>query len=287
MMKSLSVRIGISLIFLACTSCSTGEDASEQRKGDAAKPPAISLEGGVELPPLPIGAYGIGEEEGYVLDQARVAVVNRCLARSPVDFRLPSPPKVDESGYSRRYGVIDAHVAATYGYHDARDESAASVPPEPNAKEKKLLFGQDGRGGCMREANLALGSDTVPSRGVDIARTIDVTSFQESQKLPEITEVFSEWSSCMSRRGWDYPSPMAAAGGDWFVSASPSPQEKRVAQADAACKDEVDLVDRWHRAESKLQQRMIRDNTEELEGLKRFHSGMVEKARSLLRETRS
>ncbi|MDT6986469.1 hypothetical protein ACFOSY_33165 [Streptomyces lusitanus] len=178
-------------------------------------------------------------------------------------------------------------MAATYGYHDPRDTVAASAPPEPNAEEKKLLFGQDGRGGCMREANLALGSDAAPPRGVDIARTIDVTSFQESQKLAEITEVFSEWSSCMSRRGLDYPSPMAVAGDEWFASASPSPQEKRVAQADAACKGEVDLVDRWHGAESKLQQRMIRENTEELEGLKKFHSDMVEKARSLLSEARS
>ncbi|WP_431990500.1 hypothetical protein [Streptomyces albogriseolus] len=71
------------------------------------------------------------------------------------------------------------------------------------------------------------------------------------------------------------------------AASASSAYEKRVARNDVACKDEVDLVDRWYEAESKMQKEMIRENVKELGRLKEFHEGVVEKARSLLIEARN
>ncbi|MFF7735278.1 hypothetical protein [Streptomyces sp. NPDC007984] len=238
----------------------------------------------MKIQALPIAAYSIGKEDAYDLDSAKVAVINDCLTKKGTDFRLPPPPR-PEDGNSRRYGVVDQGIAEGYGYHDPIDDNAAQPPPTPNPAQKKLLLGSGGSNdGCMAMADMALGSEKPPLKGIEAARTIDVTSFKESQRSPDIRKAFSEWSACMSRKGYEYASPLASAGGKWFATPTATESEKRVARADVACKNQVDLVERWHRAESKIQQHMIESHAKELKDLAAFQDRLVNRARNLLKE---
>jgi hypothetical protein len=178
---------------------------------------------------------------------------------------------------------VDQGIAEAYGYHDPRDDSAARPSPSLNAAEKGLLFGS-GRAndGCMAKADTALGSEKPPAKGIEAARNIDVTSFKESQTNADVRKAFREWSSCMSRKGYEYTSPLESAGDKWFAAASATASEKQVAQADVSCKSQVDLVDRWYKAEWSIQQPMIERHAEELKDLMIFQDELVKRARDIL-----
>lgn len=283
-MPKLILRAIVALGIVLCTSCSSGQKnpAEGTPRGT---PSAASRDGAKVVKDLPIAAYSIGKEEAYDLDLARVAVINECLTKKGTDFRLPQPPG-PEDGNSRRYGVVDQGIAEEYGYHDPLDDSAAAQStPTPNATQKKLLLGSSGSNdGCVAMANTALGSGKPPAKGIEAARTIDVTSFKSSQTSPDVRKAFSEWSACMSRKGYEYTSPLASAGGKWFATPTATESEKRVARADVSCKNKVDLVERWHRAESNIQQRMIERHAKDLKDLTTFQDGLVKRARNLLKK---
>jgi hypothetical protein len=282
-MSKLVLRVIAALGIVVCTSsCSSGQKrpAEDTSRGT---PSAASHDGVKTIRALPIAAYSIGKEDAYDLDSARVAVINDCLTKKGTDFRLPQPPR-PEDGNSRRYGVVDQGLAEVYGYHDPLDDHAAQPTSTPNAAQKKLLLGSSGSNdGCMAMADTALGPEKPPVKGIEAARTIDVTSFKSSQSSPDVRNAFSEWSACMSREGYEYASPLASAGGKWFATPTATESEKRVARADVSCKNQVDLIERWHRAESNIQRRMIESHAKELKDLAAFQDRLVKRARNLLR----
>jgi hypothetical protein len=283
-MPKLVLRAIAALGIVLCTSsCSSGQKLPAEGT-PRGTPSAASHDGAKAIRDLPIAAYSIGKEDAYDLDSARVAVINECLTKKSTDFRLPQPPR-PEDGNSRRYGVVDQHIAEAYGYHDPLDDSAAQPTPTPNAAQKRLLLGSSGSNdGCVAMADTALGSEKPPTKGIEAARTIDVTSFKSSQTSPDVREAFSEWSACMSRKGYEYASPLASAGGKWFATPIATESEKRVAQADVSCKNQVDLIERWHRAESNIQQHMIERHAKELKDLATFQDRLVKRARDLLKK---
>ncbi|WP_020119502.1 hypothetical protein [Streptomyces canus] len=136
----------------------------------------------------------------------------------------------------------------------------------------------------MAEADATLRSGDLPAQGVEAARTIDLTSFKESQTSADVKQAFAEWSECMSEKGYEYASPLESAGDKWFAETSATAEEERVAQADVSCKNKVDLVDRWHKAESKIQQGMIDRHAKELERLRTFQDGLVKRSRDILQK---
>jgi hypothetical protein len=173
-------------------------------------------------------------------------------------------------------------ASPAYGYHDPRDDSAAR-PSLALTQLRRSFFGPSGENdGCMAAADRALGSEKPPAKGIESARTIDVTSFKESQTSADVRKAFSEWSACMSSKGYKYTSPLESAGVKWFATASATASEKRVARADVSCKNQVDLVDRWYKAESSIQQSMIERHAEELKELMIFQDELVKRARHIL-----
>jgi hypothetical protein len=269
-------------VVLCMSSCSAQKRSVEDTPRGT--PSAASHHGAKAIRDLPIAAYSIGKQDAYDLDSAKVAVINECLTEKGTDFRLPQPPR-PEDGNSRRYGVVDQGIAEGYGYHDPLDDNAAQPTSTPNAAQKKLLLGSSGpNDGCMAMADAALGSEKPPMKGVEAARTIDVTSFKESQRSPDVRKAFSQWAACMSHKGYEYESPLASAGGKWFDTPTATESEKRVARADVSCKNKVDLIERWHTAESKIQQHMIESHAKELKDLAAFQDRLVKRARNLLKK---
>jgi hypothetical protein len=59
-------------------------------------------------------------------------------------------------------------------------------------------------------------------------------------------------------------------------------QEKQVARADVSCKNEVDLVDRWQKAEPKIQQDMIDRHAKELERLRTLQEDLLKRTRDIV-----
>jgi hypothetical protein len=71
---------------------------------------------------LPADSFKPSPDQVLVINQATTSLVNACMQRFGFTSVLPPASKSAPETLARRYGVTDAKIAATYGYHLALSE---------------------------------------------------------------------------------------------------------------------------------------------------------------------
>ncbi|MEV0176573.1 hypothetical protein AB0I00_36380 [Streptomyces sp. NPDC050803] len=235
---------------------------------------------------LPVSDYRLSATEYAEVSRAKNILVTECMERLGFSWSAPTPtvPRQD-----RRYGVIDLPAAQRYGYHLLPEDNTAPerADHEPSKDETdaltggQLLDGDTGRsrllpgytapvrkvggksvppGGCSQEAERKLLGRTDLTSEAGVVSRINTDSFTESQQKPAVKKTLAEWSACMRKAGFDYPDPLRSIATARLDSPTVPAAEIELATADVRCKESVDLVDVWSRAEATVQQRMIKQH---------------------------
>jgi len=271
--------------------CSTGGTSSDSEPSGSARAEAKAPASAESLGftprrlDLPVYDYQLSPSQYAKVAEAKQVLVTACMKRYGFSWSAPAPtiPRQD-----RRYGVIDLRAAQRYGYHLLPTDSSVAAEPgaENPSKEEmaaltagQLLDGDTGAsrlaagydspvkrvrgkavppGGCAQEAERKLlGRDDLRSEAGVVSR-INTESFSSSMNTPAVRAVFAKWSSCMKKAGYDFPDPLKSIGSaDLNVPAAPK-AETALATADVKCKESVDLVAVWSRAETTIQRGMIK-----------------------------
>jgi hypothetical protein len=184
---------------------------------------------------LPFDRYWISGAGTVMIRTARDHQAARCLASQGITWtpaQVQRQPEVE--GNARRYGVIDEHTAARYGYHvPAAGGFAQQLPTAQVA----ILDG------CKAAADKALraGVPTVDEGWLD---QLSFASLDRSAKAPAVVRATQAWSRCLKTAGFAYPDPVAAVSDPRWRLDSPkiSLTELAVATADVRCKEMTRLV---------------------------------------------
>jgi hypothetical protein len=145
---------------------------------------------------LPVDSFKPSPDQVLVINQATTSLVNSCMQRLGFNSVLPPASKSAPETLARRYGVTDAKIAATYGYHLAPSEGVVADrktnPTTPmSTSEMMVLTGSpnvgapgatpkasnrtyNGQqvpvGGCLGEANTKLGNGSKYEFRVELDR---------------------------------------------------------------------------------------------------------------------
>ncbi|MFI9393248.1 hypothetical protein ACIG53_20430 [Streptomyces bauhiniae] len=240
--------------------------------------------------------YEIKANDYYLIDKAKVILVNRCMRVFGSSYAVPAPAKPVAQA-SRRYGVTEHETAAAYGYHMPKVKRSTSKSSRNLTKKNELLLfgGRGGRpewakrvpkvppGGCSGEADAKISGGATPYPVIALARGIDSGSFVRAMKNPRWIKANESWSSCMAKDGHRYASPLEAIADAKFQEVdNPTAQEKKVAVRDVQCKRESHLIEVWRKIESVDQEAKISRHAAELQRLKSFQEAEVQRAHQVL-----
>ncbi|MFC9594973.1 hypothetical protein ACFTUC_34935 [Streptomyces sp. NPDC056944] len=296
----LVIAAGVGTLLL--TGCAEGapEGADAGARGGASAAREVVTEADIVLP---VSAYFFTPEQQALVDTAHSTLASDCMKRFGFDWPATKAEPVEV--VSRRYGVVSEKVAAEHGYHmipmavgdehaDGAVPGGAKLPPEAymvyGAKGGKAGSGGNYRGkdvpvgGCVGEAGRKLGLEKVqnPKKGKIGLLSIDFSSFEQAQKMPEFIKVQDVWVSCMKKAGYQHtaflqPGEKYALQGD-----SASPQEKAVAKADVTCKQETKLNTVLLRLETRIQNAYIEQNAAGFAEIKKDQGAVIKSANKAL-----
>ncbi|MFD0530464.1 hypothetical protein ACFQ1I_33325 [Kitasatospora arboriphila] len=183
-----------------------------------------------------------------------------------------------------RYGHQNAALMAKWGYHPEGGlrAGAGAMPTGPSfSPEMELVLrgtadaaaraGSGGRTvngrtvparGCLGEAVKELTGSAEGGIGdTQFADDAKFTTLDQSRNDPRTQAVFRQWSQCMKDAGFDYADPLAALGDpQWRKSPTPTPQELKVATADAGSPARAQRGRRLVRRRRRYQQQVIAAN---------------------------
>ncbi|MFE9645359.1 hypothetical protein ACFYO0_14825 [Streptomyces sp. NPDC006365] len=279
------------------TGCS-GQDGQESSGGPDAPSPSASA---TNLRPsplesylkLPIEAYSFSADQLYVISKAERKLADSCMRKYGLRYKAAasdSPAKYIP-GTNRRYGVMNADVVATYGYHFPETTAAASEL-ELTEQEVLALNGKPGtslelngvevpEGGCLGQAKKNLRGKYAYEEGVEVAQSIALGSFEKSLTAPSVGKATKEWSQCMKKRGFSYSTPLRALAAEENSGEEITKREISAATADVDCKTQTHLVRIWSRQEAEMQKSMIKESRKELDRLSEAHEKLLTEARSV------
>ncbi|MFD9115845.1 hypothetical protein [Streptomyces bottropensis] len=241
---------------------------------------------------LPFDAYKMSKADDYLVAAAEDVLMRDCLKAKGMDWTPRPPVKAAETDppNRRRYGVIEDAVALRFGFHappdpvaevrftSARERRAESL----SAGERRAAYGDDGTGGCWRQAHDRL-LRGVPESDYDVLNRHAMRAFEESRRDPRVRAVFRRWSACMAKDGFRYADPPAVVNDPrWSASAAPSAGEIETARADVRCKEETDVVAVWRAAETRIQRTKITADPTGFEALKATRQAHLAAARRAL-----
>lgn len=242
---------------------------------------------------LPIARYSLTTSDTELLEKARAQKVRTCMAG--YGLTLPTQPPITADDTDRRYGVTVADDVADFGYHApthpmpsalplTRDQRLALSGPEGIGKPADTAVALAGHpvlaGGCQQQALDAVFGDRTPLPGSDVAAGISHDGYQQSMRDPAVVKAFGTWSACMKTKGFGYADPVRAAAA--FTGPAPTAKEKKVAAADAACKQQVGLVPVWFQAETRAEDALIAPQTAVLAPVLARHEQQIANARAIL-----
>ncbi|GAA1072222.1 hypothetical protein [Kitasatospora arboriphila] len=238
--------------------------------------------------PLPLDGYLLNYEQQTQVEQAQAKLVTACMTRLGFTFAFPASPRelrgsdAPTTRIDGRYGPQNAATMATWGYHPEGGVPAEKMQPRsapaPKSREEtiaqtgssdpKQRFGPGGQlvngrkvpdHGCFGEANQRLTGAVDGQIGdPQTAVTLKFRTLSESQQDTRTRAAFARWSQCMKGSGFDYPDPVAAMGDpEWNRTPMPTPHEIRVAEADAGCRHEHNVVGIWYAVDYAYQQEAI------------------------------
>lgn len=280
--------------------------------GDSGKEPAIG-----QVPTLlesrnltfPMTAYVPDSRQQDLLLQAQDVLTDQCMKRYGFRFQIarkPSPPEE----YTRRYGLSDPAEVAQYGYDNPPRTSSKSPQPAVGPNEDLVLHGLQvdpsvqipqtqeeaeksdlatttvggqkvPAGGCARESALKLLSPTKDTVDYTVPQTFRSDGYARSQKDSRVVKVIKSWSECMQKNGFTVDSPMGPPPGINDSNLS-SPQAISTAKQDLECKKQTNLVGIWYTVELAYQKRVIEQNAETLDRVKKQLDERMKLAASLI-----
>ncbi|MEV5108005.1 hypothetical protein ACFQ7G_39075 [Streptomyces massasporeus] len=280
--------LGASLLLL--TGCSTDPAAS---KGTPAAEQTPAMRSSVGLH-LPLQDYLYSDADLRTVKQAMRTLTEKCMRRHKVthDFGPPPPAMGPRSITDRRYGLTDARMARTTGYHLGDRDPRTHPVPERTPPTGKALTVIAGTGsptevngvrvparGCAGEAEREIvGSGRLGSS--DLAQDLNGESFTATKADPRVVKAFRAWSRCMKERGHAYPDPLAVMNDKRFQGNTPAPPEIEVATADVACKARTDVTGIWYRAEVAYQKTLIARNEKALAAVREQKRDQLAAARA-------
>ncbi|KOG12503.1 MULTISPECIES: hypothetical protein [Streptomyces] len=254
---------------------------------------------------LPVSAYFLTPEQQALVDTAHSTLASDCMKRFGFDWPVTKAEPV--KAVSRRYGVVSEKVAAEHGYHViplAGDDHArgavsgkAKLPPEAY-----MVFGAKGpkggqagsggsyrgkdipEGGCVGEAQRKLGLEKVqnPEKGKIGLLSIDFSSFEQAQRMPEFIKVQDAWVSCMKKAGYQHAAFLQPGEKFTLQGNSASPQEKAAAKADVKCKQDTKLATVLLRLETQIQNDYIEQNAAGFAEIKKDQGAVIKSANAAL-----
>ncbi|MFI1941211.1 hypothetical protein ACH44C_29230 [Streptomyces purpureus] len=270
------ITTALTLLLLATTACTAGEHRSTP-----AAPHAEPLQ-------LPLDAYTSTVAEIHLMEDAQDILMRRCMNDLGMEWK--TLPRVDATDIEppnlRRYGA-DAE-AVRHGYHPRPDPPSVvrrdRAWDEREALPAKVLdaaYGSPGKGGCLKTAQRQLVGDTAPP-DYRAFNQLTGTALETARRTPEVRQALRTWRACMAKAGFDYPDPYAAADDKRWQTPGPTPAERATARADVACQKSAKLVKVWAAAETRVQHRLIRQNTDRLREAKARKDRWVAAARRVL-----
>ncbi|MGW2304766.1 hypothetical protein [Streptomyces sp. NPDC001809] len=297
----LVIAAGVGTLLL--TGCADGgrEGAGAGTRGGASAAREVVTEADIVLP---VSAYFFTPEQQALVDTAHSTLAADCMKRFGFDWPVTKAEPV--AVVSRRYGVVSEKVAAEHGYHMvpvAGDDHApgaparrAQLPPEAYA-----VFGAKGprsgsagtgsyrgkdipEGGCRKEAERKLGLEKVqnPKKGRIGLLSIDFTSFEQAQRMPEFIKAQDTWASCMKKAGYRHTAFLQPGEKYTLQGDSASPQEKTVARADVTCKRDAKLATVLLRLETRIQTDYIETNAAGFAEIKKDQAAVITSANKAL-----
>jgi hypothetical protein len=240
---------------------------------------------------LPLDRYRLSEDQATTVSRGRNRLYAGCMRR----FGFPlEPPRAGEGvpfvGNEQRYGIDDERQASKHGYHPAVTPATQSGEPSLSPAAAAVADGTGSRihrgrrvpaGGCLGWALRELGRGGPVPADPGLAERLGLESYVRTSEAGPMLPVFSHWSACMRRAGFDYASPRKANNDPAWRTRRPSTREVATAVADARCKREVRLVDFWATAETAYQQHQVARHAEQLEILARALATRVRNAERL------
>jgi hypothetical protein len=224
---------------------------------------------------LPLDRYRLSPAQATTLSRARNLLYAGCMGR--FGFHL-EPPRgggpVPFVGNEQRYGIDDERQASKHGYHPAVPPASQSGEPSLSVAAAAVADGTGpgtykGRrvpaGGCLGQALRELGRGGPVPADPGLAERLGLESYVRTSQSGPMRPVFSQWSACMGQAGFDYANPRKANNDPAWRTPRPSTREVATAVADARCKRQVHLVDRWATVETAYQQQQVAQHAEQLE----------------------
>ncbi|MEU1367966.1 hypothetical protein ABZ454_17735 [Streptomyces sp. NPDC005803] len=225
---------------------------------------------------LPVEDYLMSPTENDRVERARSSLISACMKRFTLDFTPYTPDYTKMAGQvSNRYGPTDTKVAATHGYHPAREQiaegeapgqkalsadmrrvlgssiaPAGATPPESPGSYRGIRIPA---GGCAGEADRTLTSGGGIIQDAEAAIAINFSSFEKSAADPRVKKVFAAWSTCMREKNFSYATPLEAINDPRWKTDGPSAPEIATAVAEVECKQRYGVVDVWFSVESTYQ----------------------------------
>ncbi|GAB2625053.1 hypothetical protein GCM10027168_66040 [Streptomyces capparidis] len=282
------------LIVAATAACgSPGSPAARADRPDVTATPQVTDAARLTLP---VRRHQFTAAELNRVLAARDVLAGRCVQRFGLDFRPRTEPAARPpfTPTERRYGLADAELAASRGYHLPPDAPAdtGQRPQRPTADEQLVLFGPGPsdstasfRGtplpenGCMGEAERKLAGDRPLGDAAEI-RNVNVGSLKDAQGDPRVKDVFAKWSRCMAERGHTYAHPFEPARE--FTGPRPTEREIATAEDDVACKRRTNLVGVWYAVDAARQREILAAGGDELEAAERHKAAQLTAAREAL-----
>lgn len=259
------------------TGCSPAERKAET-SGEPPIGPVLAIDDLAAFE-LPLDDYHASSKSAGVdaVTQAEHILIDQCLR----PFGLQLPPWRETSGpgqtHERRYGITDLALAKARGYRPpvrpAESERSEPVPPAVES----VVTGRGQRshagrkvpdGGCVSEARRTL-ANGAPEADLDLPNRLTSQTWEQSKRDSRTRRAFDEWSACVARAGYDYPSPLAALEDQMFTTPEPTAEEIAIATTDVRCKKEAKVVEVWATVETAYQRRAIEDDAESLERVRR------------------
>jgi hypothetical protein len=271
----------------ACSSASRADDArSEPTVG--AMPRLTSS----ETLRLPLDEFIQSPEDMSKVEAAYRMRLRQCVAGFGLDLTLPTAPSRQQPGVNaRRYGVTDPDVVSVYGYRPPPEGTTSKPRQRPPSTEVQNVLTGKGRatvngkkvpaGGCIAQVRAQLSGGTPVDDS--LAMRLGMESLARSQADSRVRAALGRWSACMKRQGFDYTTPENAIADPRFRAGDEASRtEIATAVADATCKQQVNLVGVWSTVEAAYQRRMISQNQQALESIRKSHEGQLRRAAGVL-----
>ncbi|MER6091172.1 hypothetical protein [Streptomyces bluensis] len=243
---------------------------------------------------LPFDAYGLSTFQIHTVEYAQDLLIRDCMRAQGLGWD-PLPPPAEaaaEPPNRRRYGVLEAEVAARYGYHLPpptqamnRREAVWKERRDLPSHVRRAAYGEEGGSGCWKKAQESL----LQGAEFDTSQYNAYVSeaFDEALDDPEVTAAIRKWSACMRARGFEQADPLSVTGDpSWRKSSRPSPQEIATARADVRCKESTGLISVWRQVDTRIQRKIIRSHEKDFRAFAESKTRWLETARQAVRDDR-